>query len=70
MYMNPITNREREVLRLIAYEYTAKEIASELFISQHTVDSHRKKLMEKLKAKNTAGMVRKGFEWGLLCASS
>ena len=59
-----ISPREKEVLRLIAYEYTTKEIANELFISTHTVDSHRKKLMEKWMVKNTAGLVRVGFQSG------
>ena len=57
-----LSNREIEVLSLIANEFTIKEIASELFISMHTVISHRKKLQEKLNARNTAGIVRRGFE--------
>lgn len=61
-----ISNREKEILFLIAHELTAKEIASLLFISTHTVDTHRKNLMEKLKVRNSAGMVRRGFESGLL----
>lgn len=63
--MNPtvtITTREAEVLRFVAHEYTTKEIASYLDISDHTVISHRKNLMEKLGAKNVAGMIRRGFE--------
>ncbi len=61
-----ISQREHEVLQLIAYENTAREIAAMLYISNHTVISHRKHLMEKLQAKNTAGLVRRGFELGLL----
>ena len=61
-----LSSREKEVLRLIAFEHTAKEIASILFISTHTVDTHRKNLLFKLKVRNTAGMVRKGFEAGIL----
>lgn len=61
-----ISHREREVLKLISYELTAKEIASRLYLSDHTVISHRKNLMRKLEAKNTAGLVRKGFEQGIL----
>ncbi len=61
-----ITVREKAVLELIAYEMTAKEIASELFISPNTVFSHRKKLMKKLEARNIAGLVRRGFEQGIL----
>ena len=67
---NCITNREHEVLQLIAFESTSQEIAKELYISNHTVISHRKNLMEKLEVKNTAGLVRRGFELGLLTISS
>jgi len=61
-----ISKRELEVLHLIAYESTSQEIASKLYISNHTVISHRKHLMEKFRVKNTAGLVRRGFELGLL----
>ena len=64
-----LTNREREVLRLIAHEYTTNEIVSRLYISAHTVLSHRKNILEKMQVRNTAGMVRKGFEKGLLRAT-
>lgn len=62
-----ISSREAEILSLISTEKTAREIALELFISQHTVVSHRKNLMVKLNAKNVAGLVRTGFETGILC---
>ena len=61
-----ISNREKEVLHLVAFEMTTKEIAAQLYISNHTAISHRKNLMEKLDVKNTAGMVRRGFELGFL----
>lgn len=61
-----ISRREREVLHLIAYEHTSQEIADRLYISDHTVISHRKKLLVKLNVKNTAGLVRRGFELGYL----
>ncbi len=60
-----LTNREHEILHWIAHELTAKEIALKLFISTHTVISHRKNLQEKMEVKNTAGMVRVAFEKGL-----
>ena len=63
-----ISPREKEVLYLTAHEYTITMIASELFISHHTVISHRKNLLTKLDVKNVAGMVRRGFELGLLVA--
>lgn len=53
-----LTSREVEVLELIGDEYTTPEIAEKLCISQHTVISHRKNLLQKLNVKNTAGLVR------------
>ncbi len=61
-----ISNREREVLYLIAHEHTVKEIAARLFISPHTVQTHRKKLLKKFDVKNVAGMVRVAFQRGCL----
>lgn len=61
-----LSAREVQVLCLIAYEKTSKEIAETLFISDHTVVSHRQNIMQKLGAKNTAGLVRRGFELGLI----
>ena len=60
-----ISPREKEVLNLIGEEYTIKEIAKSLYISHHTVISHRKNLLLKLEARNTAGLVKRAFETGL-----
>jgi len=65
-----VSQREQEVLLLISAELTMKEIARKLYISEHTVISHRKKLMDKMQAKNTAGLIRRGFENGYLALSS
>ena len=56
-----ISNREKEVLQLIANGYSSKEIAHQLFISDHTVISHRKNLIEKFEVKNTAHLIKKAF---------
>ena len=53
-----ITRREKEVLLLIAEGMTNGEIAQQLFIGISTVDTHRKNLLAKLGAKNTASLVR------------
>ena len=53
-----LTRREKEVLELIAEGMTNNEIAAKLFISSTTVDTHRKNLLSKLEAKNTASLVR------------
>ncbi|HHM21165.1 MAG TPA: response regulator transcription factor [Bacteroidetes bacterium] len=57
-----ITGRELEVLQYIAAEYTNKEIASKLFISPRTVETHRRNLIQKLRVKNTAGLVKYYFD--------
>jgi len=53
-----ITRREKEVLELIADGMTNNEIAQRLFISSTTVDTHRKNLLTKFEAKNTASLIR------------
>jgi two-component system response regulator NreC len=53
-----LTDREREVLQLIAEGKTNKEIAGALSLSVNTVETHRKHLMEKLDLHNTAELVR------------
>ena len=61
-----LTNREKEILILIAEEFTTEEIATKIFISAKTVESHRSNLIQKLGVKNGAGLVRVAFEKGLL----
>ncbi|MEL6922446.1 MAG: response regulator transcription factor [Bacteroidota bacterium] len=58
-----LSKRESEILKLISEELTNKEIASTLFISQRTVDTHRRNLLQKLKVKNTAGLVKFYLRW-------
>ena len=53
-----ITRREKEVLELIAEGMTNNEVAQKLFISPSTVDTHRKNLLVKFEAKNTASLIR------------
>ena len=52
-----ITRREKEVLELIAEGMTNNEIGQKLFISSSTVDTHRKNLLIKFEAKNTASLI-------------
>lgn len=61
-----ITRREKEILQLITEEYTNPEIAAKLHISPHTVENHRNHLLQKLGAKNTAGLVKAAIEQGLI----
>ena len=62
----PLTNRELEILKMIAQEYSNSEIADMLFISIRTVDTHRRNLIEKLGVKNTAGLVKYAIKKGLV----
>jgi DNA-binding NarL/FixJ family response regulator len=63
---NLLTDRETEILKLIAEEHSNAEIATKLFISPRTVDTHRRNLLDKLQAKNTAGLVKYAIEKGIL----
>jgi DNA-binding CsgD family transcriptional regulator len=62
----PVTKREGEILRLLSKDLTAQELADQLCISLQTVKSHRKNLLRKMGVRTTAGLVRKGFESGIL----
>jgi DNA-binding NarL/FixJ family response regulator len=53
-----LTEREIEIITLIALEYSGKEISEKLFISTNTVETHRKNIIKKIKAKNTISIVK------------
>ncbi len=57
-----ISEREKEVLRLIVQEYSNQEIADKLFISIRTVETHKRNLLEKTGCKNIAGLVMYAVE--------
>ncbi len=61
-----LTRREKEILELIAEGYTNPQIAEKIFLSQFTVDSHRKNLLAKLNVKNTASLIRFAVEQKLI----
>lgn len=61
-----ITRREKEVLLLIAEGLTNAEIAEKLYISLPTVNTHRKSLLEKFDAKNTATLINKAIRMGIV----
>src|SRR5215204_3304166 len=66
---DPLSNlspREKEILQLIAEEYTSSEIAKMLTISEKTVEKHRANLMEKLNVRNLAGLVRFAVKYRLV----
>jgi DNA-binding NarL/FixJ family response regulator len=61
-----ISEREVEIIKLISEGYINKEIAESLFISTHTVNTHRKNIMQKLGINNTAGIVLFAVKEGLV----
>ena len=61
-----LSEREKEVLLLIASQMTTKEIALQLFISPGTVESHRKNILQKLQVKNTVGLIIKSIHEGYI----
>jgi two-component system, NarL family, response regulator NreC len=63
---DPLSDREREVLRLLALGYTNQEIAKQLFISVRTAETHRAHVMQKLRLASRADLVRYAIAHGLL----
>ncbi|HEY0744753.1 MAG TPA: response regulator transcription factor [Chryseosolibacter sp.] len=61
-----LTNRERDILQLLADGMTSNQIADRLFISTRTVETHRANLMKKLDAKNAIDLLRKVHEQKLM----
>lgn len=61
-----LTRREKEVLELIANGMTNAEIAQKLFVGVTTVDTHRKNLLIKFNAKNTATVIRMATQMQLI----
>lgn len=64
--MEKLSGREIEVLECIATGRTTHEIAEQLFISKNTVETHRKNLLYKLKARNTAELVNNAYKQRLI----
>jgi two-component system, NarL family, response regulator NreC len=63
---DPLTDREREVLRLLALGHTNQEIAKTLYLSVRTVETHRAHIMQKLRLTTRAELVQYAMEQGLL----
>jgi DNA-binding NarL/FixJ family response regulator len=61
-----LTDREREILKLIAQEYTNKMIAEALFISERTVETHRKNIFRKTKTNSLVGLIKFGYANNLI----
>jgi len=63
---DPLSDREREVLRLLALGHTNQEIAKQLYISVRTAETHRAHIMQKLRLTSRAELVRHALAQGLL----
>jgi len=61
-----LSDREKEVLKLICGELTMKEIGVKLFLSENTVRNHRVNIMEKVGVNNIVGLVKYAYEIGLV----
>lgn len=61
-----LTDREREILKLIAKEYTNKNIAEELFISERTVETHRKNIFKKTGTNSLVGLIKFAYANNLI----
>ena len=68
--IEPLTTREREVLKLIAEGTSNKEIADLLFISVRTVENHRANIMRKLNIKSTANLIKYAIQKGYTSSST
>jgi DNA-binding NarL/FixJ family response regulator len=61
-----LSPREKDIIKLIAQEYTTEQIAEKLFISKNTIETHRKNIFYKLDVKNIAGLVKKAIHLGIV----
>ena len=64
-----LTNREIEIVRLIEKEYNNKEIAEALFISERTVETHRKNIFRKTGTNSVIGLIKYAYEHKLISSS-
>ncbi|MEP6845873.1 MAG: LuxR C-terminal-related transcriptional regulator, partial [Panacibacter sp.] len=60
-----LSEKETEIIQLICQQFTTKEIGEKLFMSPRTVEGYRLKILEKLEAKNTVGIVIVAIKHGL-----
>lgn len=66
--INPVafSERETQILQLIALGKTSKEIADELYLTPSTVDSHRRRMIKRVKAKNIFGVFNYTMRFGIV----
>lgn len=63
---NVLSNKETKVLELISKGLTTKEIASQLFLSTRTIETHRTNILKKFEVKNTAELIKKATELNII----
>ena len=61
-----LTSREREILKLVAKEFNSRQIAEILFISERTVETHRKNILRKTGASNLVGLIKYAYANNLI----
>ena len=61
-----VSEREIEILRLVYEEYSTKEIAEKLMLSERTVDDYRKKMMDKTNSRNVVGLMKFALKEGIV----
>lgn len=62
---DPLSDREKEIVRLTANDLSIPQIADKLYISVNTVKTHRRNIQQKIDAKSLGGIIRYAFEHGL-----
>jgi DNA-binding CsgD family transcriptional regulator len=63
---NLLSKRENEILILITQEYTSQKIAEKLFISERTVETHRKNILSKTGVKSIVGLIKYAIDEGII----
>lgn len=66
IHVPKLTRREKEILAEAAKGLTTNQMAEKLFISPHTVESHRKNLIEKFQTANLSSAIKRAIEYGLI----
>jgi DNA-binding NarL/FixJ family response regulator len=61
-----LSDREKDIVRLLCQELTNKEIGDRLGLSERTIENHRYRILEKLTLKSTIGLVRYAYEYGII----
>lgn len=64
--MPQLTRREKEILKLIAEDYSSSAIAASLFISQYTVETHRRHIVQKFNASSMAAVVKMALDYNII----